>query len=326
MEIKLESIFLEENPIDYIADPKLVKAVEAAIALGKPLLVSGEPGTGKSRLAGYVAAQLAMQTQQEAYGFLPKPYQFNTKSTSIATDLFYTYDAVGHFRAKNEQRAESYIELRALGLAIAQTHGWQALQAHPIGQVKNLNGTTLLPEPKSSVVLIDEIDKAPREFPNDLLYEIEQSRFEIREMNQHLGLADNKSKIIVIMTSNSEKNLPNAFLRRCVFYHIPFPDKEMLKKIALARLKLDLQNTDATLDKLIGIFNRVRNMAVNKKPSTSEFLDWVNLLKYFGLLKNADLPPSENDADYLKWEAATKTLIKSYDDEMLVHIKSLGQV
>ena len=325
MKIKLDSIAMEENPIDYVAEPRLVKAVEAAIALGKPLLVSGEPGTGKSRLASYVAAQLALQTADDASGFLPKPYVFNTKSTSIATDLFYTYDAVGHFRSKDNQRAENFIELRALGLAIAQTHGLQALQQQAVGQIKNLQDAKLSAGPRSSVVLIDEIDKAPREFPNDLLFEIEQSRFEIKEMNQQLGLAGNDSRIIVIMTSNSEKNLPNAFLRRCVFYHIPFPDKEMLKKIALARLKLETDNHQTTLEKLIDVFNKIRNVAVNKKPSTSEFLDWVNLLRYYGLLKNNNLPPAEDDGNYDKWEAATKTLIKSYDDEILVHLKSIGQ-
>jgi len=284
MEIKLDTIALEENPIDYVAEPRLLKAVEAAIALGKPLLVSGEPGTGKSRLANFVAAQLALQTNGDQHGFLDKPYIFNTKSTSVASDLFYTYDAVGHFRAKNEVPVDSFIELRALGLAIAQTHGLQALQQQPLGQIKNIQHSKMSLQPKSSVVLIDEIDKAPREFPNDLLFEIEQNRFEIKELNQQLGLAENKSRIIVIMTSNSEKNLPNAFLRRCVFYHIPFPDKEMLKKIALARLKLNQDNENISLEKLIDIFNHIRNVTVNKKPSTSEFLDWLNLLRYYGLL------------------------------------------
>ncbi|MCU0389041.1 MAG: MoxR family ATPase [Chitinophagaceae bacterium] len=325
MEIKLDTIVMEENPIDYVAEPRLVKAVEAAIALGKPLLVSGEPGTGKSRLASFVAAQLAKQTENRDHSFLDKPYIFNTKSTSVATDLFYSYDAVGHFRARDDQRIESFIELRALGLAIAQTHGLNALQHLNIGKVKNIQSGRLSSEPRSSVVLIDEIDKAPREFPNDLLFEIEQNRFEIKEMNEQLGLGDNDSRIIIIMTSNSEKNLPNAFLRRCVFYHIPFPDKEMLKKIALARLKLETQNGVNNLEKLIEVFNRIRNVAVNKKPSTSEFLDWVNLLRYYGLLKNQSLPPAEEDKDYAKWEAATKTLIKSYDDELLIHLKSLGQ-
>ena len=180
-------------------------------------------------------------------------------------------------------------------------------------------------QPRSSVVLIDEIDKAPREFPNDILYEIEQNRFEIKELNQQLGLAKNKSRIIVIMTSNSEKNLPNAFLRRCVFYHIPFPDKEMLKKIALARLKLSIDHQNTSLEKLIDVFNRIRSVTVNKKPSTSEFLDWLNLLRYYGLLKTDKFPTSESDPEFLNWEAAVKTLIKSYDDELLVQLKQIAQ-
>ncbi len=325
MNIKLDTIALEENPIDYVAEPRLLKAVEAAIALGKPLLVSGEPGTGKSRLANFVASQLALQTGSHENGFLADPYVFNTKSTSAACDLFYTYDAVGHFRTKTDAPVDTFIELKALGLAIAQTHGLQALQNQPLGKIKNIHQVQMAAQPKSSVVLIDEIDKAPREFPNDILYEIEQNRFEIKELNQQLGLAKNKSRIIVIMTSNSEKNLPNAFLRRCVFYHIPFPDKEMLKKIALARLKLGIDNQNTSLEKLIDIFNRIRSVTVNKKPSTSEFLDWLNLLRYYGLLKSDKLPPAESDPEFISWEAAVKTLIKSYDDELLVQLKQIAQ-
>ncbi len=323
MEIKLESIYLNDNPIDYVADDHLIKAVEVAIALGKPLLVSGEPGTGKSRLANYVAAQLALQTQGKDFSVVDKPLVFNTKSTSAASDLFYTYDAVSHFRTQSAAPTEAFIELRALGMAIAQSHGLEKIKTLPIGGLRNATGGYLQNGAHSTVVLIDEIDKAPREFPNDLLNEIEHNHFEIKELNQSLQKAKNESRIVVIMTSNSEKNLPNAFLRRCVFYHIEFPDKEKLKMIALKRLKLSETDDGKMMEKAIEIFNHIRNLTVSKKPSTSEFLDWLNLLRHYGLLKNNTLPPAEQDAQYIHWKASINSLIKSVDDQVLMANKPL---
>src|SRR5215213_3959679 len=123
-DIKLTSIYLNTDPGDYYADENLVKAVEIAIGLGKPLLVSGEPGTGKTQLAHYIAWKLNQQTQNQPFGFAPEPLIFNTKSSSSAADLFYHYDAVSHFRTKDEScTTAQFIELKALGLAVAATHG-----------------------------------------------------------------------------------------------------------------------------------------------------------------------------------------------------------
>jgi len=296
--------------------------VEIAIALGKPLLVSGEPGTGNTKLADYVAAQLALQTTGQANSFIDKPYVFNTKSTSVASDLFYTYDAVSHFRSqKSDLPTEAFIEVRALGLAIAQSHGGDSSALSPFKKLGNFNEAISDAHPRSSVVLIDEIDKAPREFPNDLLNEIEHYSFDMRELNAGLRKAPNDSRIIVIMTSNSEKNLPNAFLRRCIFYHIEFPDKEKLKAIARLRLRMEDEKYNGLLDKAIEEFNRLRNLSVNKKPSTSEFLDWMNVLEKFKLLGYDHFPPRHGDKDFDLFDSTKSTLIKSLDDKIMISNK-----
>ncbi|HTL06601.1 MAG TPA: MoxR family ATPase [Chitinophagaceae bacterium] len=319
MNIELQKIFLNNNAIDYVADEGLIKAVEIAIALGKPLLISGEPGTGKTKLADFVAMQLANQTTGKEYAFLKEPFVFNTKSTSISTDLFYFYDAVSHFRSQHADTCtEQFIELKAMGLAIAQTHGLSSTDLEGIRKIGNLSATYMDAAPRSSVVLIDEIDKAPREFPNDLLNEMESYRFDIKEINQTVRRCNSDCRILVIMTSNSEKNLPNAFLRRCVFYHIGFPDKEKLLLIAKKRLMIQNGEYDALLEKAIDEFNSIRNKAINKKPSTSEFLDWINLLKHYNLLNNSSFTP-DNTNPLL--QAARSTLIKNYDDQIIVNNK-----
>jgi MoxR-like ATPase len=317
MTIELDKIYLNNNAIDYVADEGLIKAVEIAIALGKPLLVSGEPGTGKTKLAEYVAMQLSIQTEGQPFAFLPKPYIFNTKSTSVSTDLFYFYDAVSHFRSQHAATTTGqFIELKPMGLAIAQTHGLQSQDLEGIGNIGNLTEKYLDKQPRSSVVLIDEIDKAPREFPNDLLNEMENYKFDIKEINQSLGRCSSDCRIVVIMTSNSEKNLPNAFLRRCVFYHIGFPDKEKLLQIAKKRLMIQNSEYDTLIEKAIDEFNSIRSRTMNKKPSTSEFLDWVNLLRHYNLLNNNSFAPDKINPLY---EATRSTLIKNYDDQLLVN-------
>ncbi len=320
MQIDVKKIFLNNNAIDYVADEGLIKAVEIAIALGKPLLVSGEPGTGKTKLADYVAAQLYNQTRDMANGFMPRPYIFNTKSTSVSTDLFYFYDAVSHFRSQHANlKTGQFIELTPMGLAIAQTHGMGADALKPIADIGNFNEKCLVPEPRSSVVLIDEVDKAPREFPNDLLNEMENYQFTIKEINQQVERAKNDCNIVVIMTSNSEKNLPNAFLRRCVFYHIEFPDKDKLLKIAKKRLTISNSEYDALIEKAIDEFNVIRSRAMNKKPSTSEFLDWINLLQFYKLLKNESFAPDNVNPVY---KATKGVLIKNYDDQQIINNKA----
>ena len=270
------------DPETYVMDEELKNAVEVAIALNQPILLTGEPGTGKTRLADKVAHELAKDKGK--YKFHPRPLSFFTKTTSAARDLFYTYDALGHFQAANIKREEiqkvpktaDFIELQALGLAIAQTD--------PAGLDPSKFKTQVGTEPRSSVVLIDEIDKAPRDFTNDLLNEIERYEFFLKEEDNYAIRRGDDQRIVVIMTSNSEKNLPDAFLRRCVFYHIPFPDSERLLEIAKAQLGGATKFTDQLLKEMIGRFEEVRTKALRKPPATAELIGWLRILEMQGVL------------------------------------------
>jgi MoxR-like ATPase len=263
------------KPQDYILHKGLKNAVEVAIALGQPLLLTGEPGTGKTKLAMKVADELS---KKKDHNFLKEPLIFNTKTTSSARDLFYTYDALSHFQAANIKREDGgnapqtkdFIELQALGKAIAMTN--------PSAVDTSKLSTKLADKPISSVVLIDEIDKAPRDFTNDILNEIDQYEFKIKEQNYKIKKG-NSEQIVVIMTSNSEKNLPDAFLRRCVFYHIPFPSPKLLKEIVATQLGKQTKFTGTALDSIIKKFGEVRNNAVRKPPATAELIAWLKILE-----------------------------------------------
>ncbi len=311
--IRIDSIRLSENPEDYYVQDGLLKALEIAIALGKPLLLSGEPGTGKTRLAYWAAQQLAAQTAGTPSAFLPRPFIFPVKSTSQAADLFYYYDAVSHFRMQGGGTAEQFIELKALGLAIAQAHGLSSDSVSGLQGINNFNTATIDGAPRSSVVLIDEIDKAPREFPNDLLNEMEDYAFDIREINRRISRPRNECRLVVIVTSNSEKNLPNAFLRRCVFYHINFPEDKLLD---IAKLKLQLRDDtyNAAINEAIAAFMKLRAGATNKKPTTSEFLDWLGVLRNYGLLAQGKMAASGDSEEARRYRASIATLLKTNDD------------
>lgn len=306
-----------------IEDPGLAKAVNMSIWLQKPLLLTGAPGTGKTQLAYKVAYELAALPPADLNGFmpfLPKPFIFNTKTTSNANDLFYTYDAIGHFQKRsieqngndeNMSSAHAFIHLNAMGKAILQTYGKKKIMADPalkdLQKLRNFN--ELADEPLSTVILIDEIDKAPRDFPNDLLNEIEYYEFRIGELSNDVSirrapLTDNESsaRIVVIMTSNFEKNLPDAFLRRCLFYHIPSPDEEGLYKIVCNRMQPYLKaiykqepeediekrfaNLQLKVRKVISEFQSYKGKMTEKPPSNSELIEWIKVLEVEDFFKD----------------------------------------
>jgi len=285
---------LDESPACYLASPALRKAVNVALALEMPLLLTGKPGTGKTELANSVAWELDLPL-----------FTFHAKTTSTARDLFYRYDALRHFHAAHfDQKARAdarpYIEVEALGLAI--------LRSRP----ENVDGATVdgyLPqehrgqEPARSVVLIDEIDKTPRDFPNDLLAEVEHRRFKIQETGEEFA-ANAGYRPILIITSNSEKSLPDAFLRRCLFHYIAPPDEDALREIVARRLG----QRSILLDHAIRWFID-RREKTTKETSTAEFLQWVRIVQDQTIDVN-DLKEGQREI----LEASFSVLAKTEDD------------
>jgi len=289
-----------DDPANYIAGKGLVDAVNVALALGQPLLVTGEPGTGKTQLAASIAFELG----------LPSPFVFHIKTTSTARDLFYRYDSLRHFHdaqfSKEELPIESYVAYEALGLAVLLS--MSQAEADPY-LPKHLKGKG----PQRSVVLIDEVDKAPRDLPNDVLDEVEQLSFTVKETGRTFR-AEEAYKPILVLTSNSEKNLPDAFLRRCVFYHIPFPEKQRLKEIVQRRLSLNAQFTPALLDRALEHFEQIRELSLKKKPATAELLSWLRVLDKTPLNLN-DLQPGQFEALAFTYAILAKT---NEDKEMII--------
>ena len=243
---------------EYISTSDLTVAVNASIALEKPLLVKGEPGTGKTELAKQIANSLDLEI-----------IEWSIKSTTKAQQGLYEYDAVSRLRDSQlgniVKKVEKYIKKGKLWISF---------------ETKN-----------KSVLLIDEIDKADIEFPNDLLQELDKMEFHVYETGQ---LVKAKNRPIVIITSNNEKELPEAFLRRCFFHYIQFPELETLKKIVKVHFP---EIKKSLLNSALQTFFEIRETpGLKKKPSTSEALDWIKLL----LIE--DLDPSDlksNNKDLL---------------------------
>lgn len=230
----------------YIASGSLRDAVNVSIALERPLLIKGEPGTGKTLLAENVARALEM------------PFiRWNVKSSSKAQDGLYVYDTVerlndARFGDKDVSDIRQYIKLGPMGRALAAE--------------------------ERSVLLIDEVDKADLEFPNDLLAELDEMRFVVVETSDEYVA---RYRPVVCITSNSEKELPDAFLRRCVFHYIDFPTTELMADIVRVHYP-DIKKK--LLDAVLGRFYLLREMeGLRKKPSTSEMLDWIGALRSAGV-------------------------------------------
>src|SRR4051812_21093127 len=241
----------------YIATVDLMMAVNAAITLARPLLIKGEPGTGKTQLAQEIARSLGCPL-----------FEWHIKSTSKAQQGLYEYDAVS--RLRDSQLGEA--KVHDIGNYIVKGRMWQAFESET-----------------QPVLLVDEIDKADIEFPNDLLHELDRMEFYVHETRQWVKA---RHRPIIIITSNNEKELPDAFLRRCFFHYIRFPDTATMERIVdvhFPSLKKEL------LAEALTAFFKVREMpGLKKKPSTSELLDWLKLLLA------EDIPPEALRSDDAK--------------------------
>ncbi|MDL2289221.1 MoxR family ATPase [Clostridia bacterium OttesenSCG-928-F22] len=239
-----------EGTSSYVASNELLSAVNVAMSLSKPLLVKGEPGTGKTMLAQAVAQSLGK-----------KLIVWNIKSTTKAQDGLYVYDTVqrlydSQFGNEGVEDIGKYIKLGKLG---------EAFNAD-----------------EQVILLIDEIDKADLEFPNDLLWELDQMEFYIPETKQTIKAVH---RPIVIITSNAEKELPDAFLRRCIFHFIEFPEEDLMQEIVGVHFE---SLEESLLEQAMQAFYWVRSLRdIRKKPSTSELIDWIRALQLGGIAPSA---------------------------------------
>ncbi|HYC35167.1 MAG TPA: MoxR family ATPase [Usitatibacter sp.] len=273
----------------YVADEDLKLAVNAAITLERPLLIKGEPGTGKTLLAEEVARALGRPL-----------YQWHIKSTTKAQQGLYEYDAVSRLRDSQlgDQRVGDIANYIVKGVL------WRAFESE-----------------EQAVVLVDEIDKADIEFPNDLLRELDRMEFHVYETQQTVRA---RHRPLIFITSNSEKELPDAFLRRCFFHYIRFPDKETMQAIVDVHYPgIKKRLLQAALE----VFFEVREMpGLKKKPSTSELLDWLKLLLAEDIPPEALRAPAGHQASIPPLHGA---LLKNEQDvhlfEQLVFLQRRGR-
>ena len=286
------------DPGDYLAAPDLAAAVDVALTLGMPLLLTGEPGSGKSALADSVAQELRFGHPRPA-----RDLRFPVKSTTEARDLFYTFDTVGRFHASQTAGADAdardFIRFQALGLAL--------LRAKPLAFARDILKLDMERldhpgEPLRSVVLIDEIDKAPRDVPNDILVELETMTFDIPELAAGRGQVhrvaldpdsdEAQRRPLVIFTSNREQTLPEPFLRRCVFHHLSFPrfragdGREItIERIVARRLgkryagdNVGQRRVQRAIDFFAYLREPEQERRIGRCPTLAELLNWLDWL------------------------------------------------
>lgn len=273
------------NPALYEPQPELVDAVNVALSLGLPLLLTGEPGTGKTELAKHLAWHFQ----------LGELLRLNVQTTSSSNDLFYRYDALAHFQySQNNPTALSTAELEQRFIR------YQAL------------GTAIVAQSRR-VVLLDEIDKAPRDLPNDVLAALEELSFYVPEINKTYT-ADPANRPVIVMTSNSEKNLPDAFLRRVAYHHITFPGPERLLAIVNAKVPGFAKDK---LTYLVEHFSDIRDdssLKLQKKPATAELIQWAYFLHSVGF-DPAQLEHGKLDAEAKRvLNASYAVLAKTRED------------
>jgi MoxR-like ATPase len=317
-----------EHPAGYIADTDLVCAVNTALLLGKPLLLTGNPGTGKSQLAERVAWEFN----------LGPVLRFESQSLSEAQDLYYRFDLVGRLAAVEAFKAEQaipgpgaaakapqlgvahFLAFGPLGKAILRADPAQLRRLESIGFPSDALRSQAPARP--SVVLIDEIDKTSRDFPNDLLNAIERKEFNVRELDDGLLRApdDEGLQPIVLVTSNSERELPAPFLRRCIYFHIPDPTPERLARILRSRVTGSGAGSDPTrlhplYADVLDMFGAFRDSTAGKlayQPGTSELLDLARAMS-----RARDVDPQAGLAtpdNHRALKRAASTLIKHRDD------------
>ncbi|UVO51130.1 MoxR family ATPase [Sphingomonas sp. SUN019] len=322
----------------------LVEAMDVAMLLGVPLLLTGEPGTGKTQAAYWLAAELGRPL-----------LRYNVKSGTTGSDLLYSFDEVARFRDASSREVRpliDYVRFNALGLAILRGGGSAGKLTDMLGQplsheamVRAFGGAIIKSDPTARmlvpsdaafasaapehcVVLIDELDKAPRDTPNDLLAEIETMRFAIPELGVMVPAGSRRP--IVILTSNSERSLPEPFLRRCAYFDIPFPREAELARIVSDTLDVPpgtppLTPESPLVGSAVSVFLSVHDdPQVRKRPGTAELLAWVDILLARERLSPAQTLAQQMTAKPGAIERTLCALLKSRDD-LDVGLRALRQ-